>query len=155
MTDPQLEEVLNMAIGREQEAFEFYSRLVTIVTDKSAKETLAWIAEEEKRHEAFLTDYRDGKLGQDTLALRSPIDYKTASYLDEPDVQENMSRSEAFLLAAHREERSHEFYTSLADMHPDGEIAEVFRRMASEELAHKEKMEYLYANTAFPQTDGG
>jgi len=27
--------------------------------------------------------------------------------------------------------------------------------MANEELKHKEKMEYLYANTAFPQTSGG
>jgi hypothetical protein len=27
--------------------------------------------------------------------------------------------------------------------------------MANEELKHKEKMEYLYANTAFPQTAGG
>jgi len=27
--------------------------------------------------------------------------------------------------------------------------------MAAEELKHKEKMEYLYANTAFTQTAGG
>jgi hypothetical protein len=27
--------------------------------------------------------------------------------------------------------------------------------MANEELKHKEKMEYLYTNTAFPQTAGG
>jgi hypothetical protein len=28
-------------------------------------------------------------------------------------------------------------------------------RMANEELKHKEKVEYLYSNAAFPQTDGG
>jgi rubrerythrin len=28
-------------------------------------------------------------------------------------------------------------------------------RMAAEELKHKEKVEYLYTNTAFPQTQGG
>ena len=28
-------------------------------------------------------------------------------------------------------------------------------RMANEEKKHKEKVEYLYSNTAFPQTDGG
>jgi hypothetical protein len=27
--------------------------------------------------------------------------------------------------------------------------------MANEELKHKEKMEYLYTNTTFPQTSGG
>ncbi len=28
-------------------------------------------------------------------------------------------------------------------------------KMANEEMKHKEKVEYLYANTAFPQTQGG
>jgi len=28
-------------------------------------------------------------------------------------------------------------------------------RMAAEELKHKEKVEYMYSNTAFPQTEGG
>jgi len=27
--------------------------------------------------------------------------------------------------------------------------------MANEEMKHKEKMEYLYTNTAFAQTEGG
>ena len=30
-----------------------------------------------------------------------------------------------------------------------------FEKMSLEELRHKEKVEYLYANTAFPQTSGG
>jgi len=155
MSESQLVDVLTMAIGREQEAFEFYSRLLTIVMDSSARETLTWIAEEEKRHETFLTEYRNGKLSRGALALRTAVDYKTASYLDEPEVSQDMSRPEVFLLAAHREQRSHGFYMKLADMHPDGETADMLKRMASEELQHKEKMEYLYANTAFPQTDGG
>jgi hypothetical protein len=28
-------------------------------------------------------------------------------------------------------------------------------KMANQEIKHKEKVEYLYANTAFVQTDGG
>jgi hypothetical protein len=40
-------------------------------------------------------------------------------------------------------------------MHGDGELKTVLLKMANEELKHKEKMEYLYANTAFPQTSGG
>jgi rubrerythrin len=31
----------------------------------------------------------------------------------------------------------------------------LLEKMAQEELRHKEKVEYLYANTAFPQTSGG
>jgi len=34
-------------------------------------------------------------------------------------------------------------------------VKDLLNKMASEELKHKEKMEYLYTNTAFPQTAGG
>ncbi|HPL62166.1 MAG TPA: hypothetical protein PK587_00245 [Syntrophales bacterium] len=40
-------------------------------------------------------------------------------------------------------------------MHPAGEVREFLLGMAAQELGHKEKVEYLYANTAFPQLDGG
>jgi rubrerythrin len=43
----------------------------------------------------------------------------------------------------------------LANLHTEGELREILFKMANEELKHKEKMEYLYANTAFPQTSGG
>jgi rubrerythrin len=34
-------------------------------------------------------------------------------------------------------------------------VKELLLRMANEEMRHKEKMEYLYTNTAFAQTEGG
>jgi hypothetical protein len=40
-------------------------------------------------------------------------------------------------------------------MHPPGPAKELLEGMAREELRHKEKVEYLYTNTAFPQTAGG
>jgi rubrerythrin len=66
-----------------------------------------------------------------------------------------MSSADVFLVAAHRERRSHKFYTELANLHPAGEAKTMLLKMANEELKHKEKMEYLYSNAAFPQTSGG
>ena len=66
-----------------------------------------------------------------------------------------MHSADVYLVAAHRELRSHRFYTALADQHAAGDAKEMLLKMANEELKHKEKMEYLYANTAFPQTSGG
>jgi rubrerythrin len=37
----------------------------------------------------------------------------------------------------------------------DDAVHEMLSKIANEELKHKERMEYLYANTTFPQTDGG
>jgi len=68
---------------------------------------------------------------------------------------EKMRPQDAFLLAASREKKSHELYENLAAMHPEGPVKDLLKRLAGEELSHKEKVEYLYANTAFPQTDGG
>jgi rubrerythrin len=83
------------------------------------------------------------------------VDYKIAEYLEEPEINENSKPEDVYLVASHRELRSHQFYTEMANLHAEGEPRETLLKMANEELKHKEKMEYLYANTAFPQTSGG
>jgi len=155
MNETTLTEVLDTAIRREREAYGFYTDLKGRVQDDSTHQTLDFIATEELKHEAFLVKYKDGKLGAGALQMRQAIHYKIAEYLEEPSVTEVMSSQEVFLIAAHRESRSHRFYTELAALHEDPELKEILMKMANEELKHKEKMEYLYANTAFPQTDGG
>jgi rubrerythrin len=116
---------------------------------------LEFIAGEEKKHKAFLVSYRDGNFGAKGLRMSAVVDYKIAEYLEEPEVDENMKPGDVYLVASHREQRSFLFYTELANLHADGELREMLLKMANEELKHKEKMEYLYANTAFPQTSGG
>jgi rubrerythrin len=67
----------------------------------------------------------------------------------------DMNLKDVFLLAANREKASHEFYLSLARIHPAGKARRLLRRLASQELGHKHKVEFLYTEVAFPQTDGG
>ena len=125
------------------------------INDASVKSTLAFIAGEEKKHKAFLVDYRDGHFGEKGLRMSDVVDYKIAEYLEEPKINENSRPEEVYLAASHREFRSHHFYTEMADLHAAGEPREMLLKMANKELKHKEKMEYLYSNTAFPQTSGG
>ena len=153
--EKRLNEVIDLAIQREEEAYEFYMDIHSKVDDTSVRDTLEFIAGEEKKHKAFLVGYRDGNYGPDALRMADVVDYKIAEHLNEPDVDSNMKSSDVYLVASHRESRSHQFYTELADLHPEGDIRSMLFKMANEELKHKEKMEYLYANTAFPQTSGG
>ncbi|NQT68132.1 MAG: hypothetical protein HQ552_00970, partial [Desulfobacteraceae bacterium] len=81
--------------------------------------------------------------------------YRIAEHQKEPEIAKDMRREDVFLVASHREAQSHKFYAELAGMHPKGNTKEMLLKIANEELKHKEKMEYLYANTAFPQTAGG
>jgi len=157
MTEKGLTALIEMAIGREEEAYDFYMDLAAKLSDPAMKDTILFIAGEEKKHKAFLENYREEMTqpGQKTLRMTEVTYYKIAEHEKEPAVDENMPRENVFLIAAHRELRSHNFYTALADAHPEGKTRQMLLTMANEELKHKEKMEYLYANAAFPQTSGG
>jgi len=155
MEERRLSDFIDIAIQREIEAYEFYRGLLDKVDDKTAKDALDLLAKEEQKHRAFLEDYQAGKLGKEALRLTEVVDYKIAEHLEKPDIQKNMESKDVYLVAAHREQNSYQFYTSLAAIHPDGAVKDMLLRMANEEKRHKEKVEYLYTNTAFPQTDGG
>jgi len=155
MEQKRLGDYIDIAIQREIEAYEFYTDLHEKVEDKGAKDALNLLAGEEKKHREFLETYRNGKYGAEGLRMNHPLDYKIAEHMEKPDIQKNLESKDVYLVAAHRELNSYNFYKGLADLHPEGELKDVFTKIASEELKHKEKVEYLYTNTAFPQTDGG
>jgi len=151
MNDKQLDLVLETAIQREAEAYNFYTELQQKVTDPMAQETLSFLASEEQKHQAFLIAYRDGQY-PGALRLNTVVDYKIAEYLDKPDPANNLKSNEVYLIAAHRELNSYHFYTALAQLQPAGDVKEMLLQMASEEKKHKEKVEYLYTNSAFPES---
>ena len=155
MKDQSIANVIETAIKREEEAYTFYMDICNRVQDRAVKDTLEFIAGEEKKHREFLISYRDGGFGVQALRMTHVVDYKVAEHLEEPQVDGDTRSQDVYLIAAHRELRSYQFYNDLAQLHPEGELHEMLIKVANEELKHKEKMEYLYANTAFPQTDGG
>ena len=155
MQEKNLGSLIDIAIEREEEACGFYMNLYARVEDTSVKDTLKFLANEEQKHKEFLVNYRSGRFGTDSLRLTDVVDYKIAEYLEEPDIKKDMESKDVYLVAAHRELLSYNFYKALADLHPDGEAKKMLLKMANEEMKHKEKVEYLYSNTAFPQTAGG
>jgi rubrerythrin len=155
MEDIKVSEIIEKAIQREEEAFLFYMDIKEKVTDPQAKDTIKFIAGEEKKHKEFLIKYRDGGYGASALRMADVVSYRIAEHQDEPEVAKDMKPEDVFLVASHRELSSFHFYTELAELHADGELKEILIKIANEELKHKEKMEYLYTNTAFPQTSGG
>ncbi len=155
MSDQRLMQLIDTAIKREEEAFDFYMGILGKINEDHVIETIEEIAEEEKKHKAFLVKYRDEQWSPKNLKMSDVTYYKIAEYQEEPEIKSNMKSEDVYLVASHRELRSYNFYTELAGLHPDSEVKELLLKMANEELRHKEKMEYLYANTAFPQTDGG
>jgi rubrerythrin len=66
-----------------------------------------------------------------------------------------MQLRDVFLLAANREKASHEFYHGLANLHRRGAVRTMFEQLAAAEAQHKRRVEFLFTEVAFPQTDGG
>jgi len=155
MKNRGLEAILEKAIRNEEGAFRFYMDLYNTVEDKVAKNTLVFLADEEKKHRDYLIKYRDGVYPENAMTVSEETTAKIKEFTGEHDIKKNSQPKDIYLVAADRELNAYNFYKKLADIHPSGQVRELLLRMAQEELKHKEKMEYLYDNTAFPQTAGG
>ena len=152
MADNTLEYLIDVAIKNEEESYNFYMDLFNKIPGKEIKDTLKFLAGEEKKHREFLISYRQGKFDTQALKMNAVIDYKIAEHAVKPDLeQKNIKTKDIYLVASHREKNSYNFYKGLADIQPAGEVKDMLLKMANEELKHKEKVEYLYSNTAFPE----
>ncbi len=140
--------VVKSAIAAEEMAHDFYLRLAGVVTHADTKETFQYLAKEELEHKQFLESCFTP---QGCKLVGRPQDVHLAEHLEAPAFRPEMTPMEALVVAMKREEGSHRFYQALAALQPPGEIRDFLEKMAQMELSHKEKMEYLYDNTAFPE----
>lgn len=150
-----INDILEKAISKEIESQQLYTDLSKKMKDPAAKEAFMTLYQEEQRHQSILKRYQRGEIENGVLGREQTIDYKIAEHLDQPPVTPDMELKEVFLLAASREKASHEFYLSLAEVHPPRQARRLLEELASQELKHKQKVEFLYTEVAFPQTDGG
>ncbi len=148
-------QVLGRAIQKEIESQELYTRLGRTAQDAAAREMLGQMSRVEKKHEELLRRYLRGELGEGSLAHGDVLDYHIAEHLEEPSLDPDMKLDEILLAAANREKASHDFYHDLAGAHPSGEVRKLLEELAEQELEHKQRVEHLYTEVAFPQTDGG
>jgi rubrerythrin len=154
-TNLTLKEVLKEAIHKEIEAQELYTGLKSRVTNLAGKDVLQDLAGQEKIHQQVLEDYVQGKLKEGVLNVGVVVDYKIAEYLDLPEISPSMEMKDIFLLAANKEKASHELYLMLASIHPNGHVKRILEDLAAQEATHKLRVESLFNEVAFPQTDGG
>lgn len=150
-----LQRALEEAIAKEIEAQKLYTEIGETVTDDAARDILKQLVKVEKKHEELLRSYLRGELGEGTLETGHVLDYRIAEHFNLPEVKSDMKLDEVLLLAANREKASHELYLFLAAAHPPGNIKKLFEELASQELDHKHRMEFIYSEVAFPQTSGG
>ena len=154
-TQLTLSEILGKAIQNEIGSWLLYNKLSQKMKNQVAKDAFQELGRQEQRHQNLLEKYSRGELKGGMLSRGQVVDYKIAEHLDQPEISPDMKLPDVFLLAANREKASHEFYISLATIHPAGEAKKLMEELASQEPEHKQRVEFLYTEVAFPQTDGG
>ena len=150
-----IKEVLGKAIQKEIESQHLYHDLSQKMTDATAKDTFQELARQEQEHQQLLEQYLRGELHGGTLSNQLVVDYKIAEHFEHPEISSDMKLKDVFLLAANQEKVSHELYLGLAQIHPTGEVKRLIEGLAAQELEHKQRVEFLYTEVAFPQTNGG
>lgn len=144
----ELQALIEQAIAQEELSHEFYRRMADLVSHAETKETFAYLAQEELDHKAFLKQCLTP--AGCTLAGKA-TDTRLAEIMQAPPISEDLSPRDALVVAMKREEGSYRFYKHLASLQPPGDAKDFLEKMAEVELGHKEKVEYLYDNAAFPE----
>jgi len=144
----ELEAIIKSAITQEELSHDFYRRLAGVVSQAETKNTLEYLAKEELEHKAFL---QSCFTPQGCMLMGAAQNVHLAEMLVAPAISDNMSPKEALIIAAKREEGAYKFYQALASLQPPGDVRAFLEKMAKVELKHKEKVEYLYDNAAFPE----
>ncbi len=155
VTEMTLGEILRKAIQKEIASWLLYNDLSRKMSHEVARDTFKKLAQQERGHQNLLERYLRGEIKEGVLGSGQAIDYRIAEHLDQPKIYPDMNLKDIFLLAANREKASHELYLSLAQIHPAGEVKKLLEELAAQELEHKQQVEFLYTEVAFPQTDGG
>ena len=137
-----VDDILNFAIDREQEAVDFYTEVAAKVEKQWMAKIFTQYAKEEKGHKAKLQAI---KMGEKLLAARDKvIDLKVGDYLADVEVGEAMSYQQILIVAMKREKMAFKLYNDLANKVDDPTVKDLFYALAQEEAKHKLRFEVEY-----------
>jgi rubrerythrin len=135
-------DILEFAIEREQEAHDFYVDLANQAEQPGMKDQFLQFAREEAGHKKKLESIQKG-------GLRIPIvgnvmDLKISDYLIDVEPSGDLTYQEALIVAMKREKAAFRLYTDLAVLVADEDLKRVFLALAQEEAKHKLRFELEY-----------
>lgn len=137
-----VDEILNLAIGKEEESAQFYSDLAGRTGAPWTRQVFEDFAREELKHkEKLLAVKRGGLL---LSAAEKVVDLKIADYLMDVEPSPELDYQEALILAMKKEKEAFKFYTDLAAATEDGGLQQTLHALAQEEAKHKLRLETIY-----------
>lgn len=130
-----VDEILDYAIGQEQQAADFYADMAQRVEKGGMKDIFLDFSREEERHRDKLLDVKQGE--HELSAHQEVIDLKISDYLVEVEATEHISYQDALIIAMQRERAAFRLYSDLAEKVTEEELRQLFLGLAKEEAKHK------------------
>ncbi len=135
------EDILDFAIDNEQQAVDFYRELAAKATKPEVRDLFEEYALEEVGHKTKLEAVKAG--GTLKPIEGKVVDLKLGDYLVDIEANPNLDYQSALVIAMKREKAAFRLYSKLATR-LDGELRELFLRLAQEEAKHKLRFEIEY-----------
>lgn len=137
-----VDEILDFAIGKEEEAVQFYEQMAGRVPAPHMQKVFRDFAREERGHKVKLQAIKQGKLLLPATA--KIMDLKIADYLVDVSPDSDLDYQQALILAMKREKASFKLYTDLAAATEDDNVRMAMLALAQEEAKHKLRFEIEY-----------
>ena len=142
MTLNSVDEILDFAIRKEEEAAETYTDLAGKMERAHMRQVFEDFAREELVHKEKLLQIKGGKL---LLPVAEKImDLKIADYLEDVELSPVLDYPQALILAMKEEKAAFKMYTVLAEAADDENLRATLLGLAQEEAKHKLRFEIEY-----------
>jgi rubrerythrin len=141
-----LDDILNFAISKEEEAREFYLSLTEEEALSGNIQTFRDFAKEEQKHVDLLQNLKKGGIveGVDDYKFKWIKDIKRSDLVLDMEYHKGMDYRDILMLAIKREEKALKLYNELLRQTDDGASQKVFKILCQEEAKHKLALETIY-----------
>lgn len=143
MSLEKFKEIIDFAIEREIEAADFYHDMQVKVKNDASITMLQELEQMELGHVNILRsfDYKDTAEGYQAPFI---LNMKISDYMVVPNKGDNITYQDIFVMAMKREEAANKLYLTLAGQTDNLFVKDIFTRLASEEMRHKNMLETMY-----------
>ena len=142
MDEKKFKEIIQFAIDKEIEAFNFYTGASQNAKYSGGKELFLSLAKEEEGHRKLLENLNMEKVSQ--KRIDKVPDLHISDYMVEVEMKPSLSYADTLRIAMKREEKSLKLYNDMKDSNTDENLKKLFTLLANEEAKHKLKLEKTY-----------
>ena len=144
MAEPEYDyEILQLAIAKEVEAYNFYLAIADHVADQNMREEFIELAKEELIHKEKL-ELELMKIGRTTIVEQNPIRSERSYIVSNNPAPLDMDYKDMLLLAIEKEEAAFKMYVNMAAGVKDEKSREMIMSLAQEEVKHKLRFQTEY-----------